>query len=756
MARRVTEWCSSRERSDVTVRKQRTKGTPFPPSKSVASADAPPLGFPDLSPFLHPASIAVVGASNRAGGDSHPAMWHKIRLWAEATGAKLYPVNPHVSTLDGHACLSSVAELPEGVDLGAIFVNADGAVELLRTLDAVGVKFGLMFASGFAESGRDGSERQRRLKEVLATTRLRLVGPNTNVNSFEIMESGLSSKKAVAVVTQSGGLGRAIVAARAVGFRCHRWIPTGNEADLEFADFITAFAQDGAVGAIAAYIEGVRSGERFLRAAEVARKRAVPIVVLKVGRSKEGQRAAQSHTGHLAGSDEVMSGVLRQAGVVRVDDLDQLIEVSNALANAQQPDRGQGAAIYGYSGGAIVLTADLLASAGVALPALAAQTQRELRQWIPGYLPVSNPVDSGWTATRDWRNKKILEAILSDPRVGLLVCPITGVYRDGTESFDNSLRDMVDVSRSLLKPIFVVWADPSTDDRAFKEILVPSELAVFRSVSNCARAAGALFSYHDHLRAHRVHSRVDGVDGRQGCKGSLSSFDTGESGDPLVLLEPEAKRLLAAYGFTVSTDIVCNRVDDAVEAARTFGFPVVMKVVHPAVVHRTAMHLIEGHIRSDAELRESWSALERRMSGLGLHWANEASSRTGILVSKQLSPRLELALGVARDLTFGAVIMLALGGTNIEIVRRAVFRTPAMQRADARDMVSELCAAPGLHSLVEKKVIDREAVSESILNLARLVTDYGPRLRELDVNPLAVTDGGLTVLDAYAVLSGES
>lgn len=738
----------------MTVRNQRTKRPHLLPSESATSADAMSLGFPDLSPFLHPASIAVVGASNRAGGDSHPAMWHKIRLWAEATGAKLYPVNPRLSTLDGHACLSSVAELPQGVDLGAIFVNADRAVELLRTLDAVGVKFALMFASGFAESGRDGTARQRRLQEALSSTHLRLVGPNTNVNSFEIMGNEQSSKRAVAVVTQSGGLGRAIVAARTVGFRCHRWIPTGNEADLEFADFISAFAREGEVGAIAAYIEGVRSGERFLRAAEVAREQAIPIVVLKVGRSREGQRAAQSHTGHLAGSDEVMSGVLRQAGVVRVDDLDQLIEVSNALANAAPPARGQGAAIYGFSGGAIVLTADLVASAGVALPALTAKTQRALRQWIPGYLPVSNPVDSGWTATRDWRNKKILETILSDPRVGLLICPITGVYRDGTESFDNSLRDLVDVSQSLAKPVFVVWADPSTDDHAFKEILVPSGLAVFRSVSNCARAAAAFFTYHAHRKAHRLYSRVDGVDGRQ-SGGLPPSWHAAESGGPHVLLEPEAKRLLAAYGMTVSTDTVCRTVGDAVEAARSVGFPVILKVVHPAVVHRAAMQLIEAHVRSESDLRESWRSLERRISELSLHWAPETSSRTGILLSKQLSPRLELALGVAQDPTFGAVLMLALGGTNIEIARRAVFRTPAMQRADAEDMVIELFSAAGLHSLEREMVIDRDAVSESILKLARLARDYGQRLRELDVNPLAVTDGGLVVLDAYAVLSGE-
>lgn len=735
----------------MTVRQKLGKGGSVPSASRMAPHGV--AHFPDLTPFLHPASIAVVGASDRTGGDAHPAMWRKIRIWAETTGADLYPVNPRLSTLDGHPCLSSIAELPPGIDLAAVFVGADRAIEVLPTLEAVGVKFALIFASGFAEAGKDGLERQRRLEEALSTTRLRVIGPNTNVNSFEILDDNRPNKRAVAVVTQSGGLGRAIVEARIVGFPCHRWIPTGNEVDLEFADFIAAFSREGAVGAVAAYIEGLRSGERFLHAAAIARREGVPVVVLKVGRSEQGRHAAQSHTGHLAGSDDVMRGVFRQAGVVRVDDLDQLIEVSNAMANSQPPEEGQGAAIYGFSGGAIVLTADSVASAGVSLPRLAKSTQKALREWIPGYLPVSNPVDSGWTATRDWRNRKILETILGDRRVGLLICPITGVYRDGTDSFDRSLQDMVDVSRELAKPIFVIWAGSLTDDPAFRDILVPSGLPVFRSVSNCARAAAAFFDYHAHRRSH-LRGTSSGNGGSVADANRRATLPMVHNGAPKVhaLLEPEAKSLLEHYGLAVSDDRLCKRQGEAVRAARSLGFPVILKVVHPDVVHRSAMGLIEQNVRTEPDLRAAWRSLEARLLEQGHEWNSDARGVTGILVSRQLDTRLELALGAVQDPIFGSVVMLAIGGINIELAPTTVFRTSTMQKADARDMVRELFGSSDLRLLARTGVRER-TLCDAVLKVAHLARDYGPMLRELDVNPLAVTRTGLVALDAYAVLS---
>lgn len=297
---------------------------------------------------------------------------------------------------------------------------------MVEQLAEAKVKFAVVFASGFAETGAEGAAAQERLAAAVARSGIRLLGPNTNLNAFERFRDDLDGP-AIALITQSGHQGRPVFSLQELGIRLSHWAPTGNEADLETADFISYFAERPEVGAIACYVEGLKDGRSFLLAADRAARRRVPVVAVKVGRTETGARTAASHTGKLTGADTVVDAAMRQFGVIRVDGLDELQDTATLLARARPP-RAEGVVVYSISGGTGAHFADLATEAGLGLPVLSASKQAELHQWIPEYLGVANPVDNGGHPVGDHRGRKIIDAILDDPAVGVLICPITGPF----------------------------------------------------------------------------------------------------------------------------------------------------------------------------------------------------------------------------------------------------------------------------------------------------------------------------------------
>ncbi|HEY2429025.1 MAG TPA: CoA-binding protein, partial [Acidimicrobiales bacterium] len=269
----------------------------------------------DLDTFFRPRSVAVVGASDTPGRPN-TVMTRKIRGWAERAGASIYAVNPNRKEVDGLPSVPSILDVPVDVDLAAILVGE--AVDALEEAVEKKARFAVIFAAGFAEVGGEGTRLQARLEKLVRSGELHLLGPNTNLNAFETFRDDLPPPK-IALITQSGHQGRPIFQGQELGIALSHWAPTGNEVDLEVADFIRYFADQDEVGVIAAYVEGFKDGRTLMLAADHAASRGVPIVVVKVGRTDEGRDMAMAHTGHLAGSDAVISAALRQLGVVRVD-----------------------------------------------------------------------------------------------------------------------------------------------------------------------------------------------------------------------------------------------------------------------------------------------------------------------------------------------------------------------------------------------------------------------------------------------------
>ncbi|HEY5695868.1 MAG TPA: acetate--CoA ligase family protein [Acidimicrobiales bacterium] len=686
----------------------------------------------DLRGFFAPQTVAVIGASDNPKRPN-AAMTRKIVAWAEEHGATVHLVNPNRDTIDGRPCFTSVLDVPGDVDLAVILVR--DAVDAYEAVLAKKARFAVIFSAGFAESGAAGAELQDRLEALVATADTRLLGPNTNLNAFESFTEG-NPGRAVALITQSGHQGRPIFQAQDLGLRLSAWAPTGNEVDLEFADFARWFADQPEVGVIAAYIEGFKDGRTLMLAADHAAQQGVPVVVVKVGKTAEGASMAQSHTGHLTGTDGVTSAVFRQFGVIRVDGLDELQDTAMLLSRAAPPTT-DGVCIYAISGGTGAHLADLASAGGLRIPDLTEATQTALREWIPGYLRVSNPVDCGGAPSADWRGRKILDALLADPNVGVLVCPITGALPTMSRPL---AEDLVAAAATTDKPIVVIWGSPLTDDPAYVGVLVPSGLPVFRTFGNCVGAVKAYLDHHE-FRARHASPFAKPVRSRSPAAPLADALLANSRSGTGPLSEFESKGVLAAYGIPVTDDKLCHSPAEAVKAAAALGYPVVMKACSADLAHKSDLGLVVVDIGSAAEVRRTYADLVERSPVVP----------DGILVCPTAAPGVECAVGVSHDALFGPVVMFGLGGVLVEVLGDVSFRVPPFDRAEAGRMIREVKGFPLLTGVRGQAKADLKALVDVILKVQRLAVDHTDTIAELDINPLVVHPTGATALDALIV-----
>ncbi|MBV9283639.1 MAG: acetate--CoA ligase family protein [Acidimicrobiia bacterium] len=693
-----------------------------PPRSDVTGRPVEPRPL-DLDPFFAPKTVAVIGASDNPRRPN-TAMTKKIRGWAQQAGADVFLVNPNRDEIDGQKCFRSVLDVPADVDLAAVLVG--DAVPALEQVIEKKAKFAVVFAAGFAEVGKDGERLQAHMQDLIAASDLHVLGPNTNLNAFETFQPDLPGK-AIALITQSGHQGRPIFQGQEIGIRLSHWAPTGNEADLEFADFCAYFADQSDVGAIACYIEGFKDGRTLMLAADKAAQAGVPIVVIKVGRTDEGRKMAKAHTGHLTGSDAVTSAVFRQFGVTRVDGLDELLEVSAAFARTKTP-AGDGVCVYSISGGTGAHMADMAAAAGLRIPPLTKETQERLHEWIPPYLRVSNPVDNGGAPSGDSRGRKILDAILADPNVDLLVCPITGALA----SMSNRLaQDLVDVAATTDKPVFVVWGSPVGDEEAYRDVLLKSDVPVFRTFANAVTAAKAYFEYHAFRGRYRSPF----------AKPVLKESPAAKAGRQLLRGdEATSMRLLEEYGIAVPRFEVATSPKEAEKLAASFRGPVVMKICSPDILHRSDRGLVRVGVETPDDARKIFKKFMK-----------EAPDADGVIVSELVSGGVETVVGISQDELFGPVVMFGLGGVFVEVLKDVTFRVPPFGKHEARRMLDEVQGAALLRGARGKPKADLNGLVDVIMRVQRMAMDLHAELAELDINPLAALPKGAVALDALAV-----
>ncbi|MFD6492065.1 acetate--CoA ligase family protein [Streptomyces sp. NPDC060188] len=689
---------------------------------------------PDLDRLFRPESVAVIGASD-AEGRPNTGITRQLVGWAERVGARLHPVHPTRGSVFGLPCLPSVADLPEQIDLAVLLV-AD-PLPVIEELAEAKVRFAVAFASGFAETGDEGAAAQTRLAAAVRRSGMRLLGPNTNLNAFEHFRDDLEGP-AVALITQSGHQGRPVFAMQQLGVRLSHWAPTGNEADLETADFISYFAERPEVGAIACYVEGLKDGRSFLLAADRAARRKVPVVAVKVGRTETGSRTAASHTGKLTGADAVVDAAMRQYGVIRVDGLDELQDTAALLARARAP-QADGVVVYSISGGTGAHFADLASAAGLDLPVLSDARQAELHTWIPDYLNVANPVDNGGHPVGDWRGRKIIDAILADPAVGVLICPITGPFPPMS---DKLAQDLVDAAEQTDKLVCVVWGSPvGTEDAYRTTLLGSSRVATFRTFANCITA----------VRAHLDHARFTAAYRSPFDEAPRTPSPSFRKAQALMrpghqLSEHAAKQLLRAYGIRVPREQLVTSAAAAVRAASQVGYPVVMKASGAQLAHKTELGLVKIGLTSASQVRDTYRELTdiARYEGLPLD---------GVLVCQMVERGVEMVVGVTHDQLFGPTVTVGLGGVLVEVLRDAAVRVPPFGDDQARAMLSELRGRALLDGVRGAPPADVDALVEVVVRVQRMALELGDEISELDINPLMVLPRGqgAVALDALVV-----
>ncbi|MEU7552439.1 acetate--CoA ligase family protein [Streptomyces sp. NPDC044571] len=689
---------------------------------------------PDLDRFFRPESVAVVGASD-AEGRPNTGITRRLIAWAERVGARIHPVHPTRPTVFGMPCHASVADLPEQVDLAVLLVG--DPLPVIEELAEAKVKFAVAFASGFAETGDAGAAAQARLAAAVRRSGLRLLGPNTNLNAFEQFRDDLEGP-AIALITQSGHQGRPVYTLQELGIRLSHWAPTGNEADLETADFISYFAEQPEVGAIACYVEGLKDGRSFLLAADRAARNGIPVVAVKVGRTETGARTAASHTGKLTGADTVVDAAMRQFGVIRVDGLDELQDTAALLARARSP-RAEGVVVYSISGGTGAHFSDLATEAGLTLPTLSPAKQDELHQWIPPYLNVANPVDNGGHPVGDWRGRKIIDAILADPSVGVLICPITGPFPPMS---DKLAQDLVDAAEQTDKLICVVWGSPVGTEEAYRTTLLgSSRVATFRTFGNCITAVRAYLGHHRFTAAYRSPFEDAPRTPSPSYRKAQALMRPGQQ-----LSEHAAKQLLRAYGIRVPREQLVTSAAAAVRAAGLVGYPVVMKGSGPQLGHKTELGLVKIGLTSASQIRDAY----RELTDIARY---ESVPLDGILVCQMVERGVEMVVGVTQDDLFGPTVTVGLGGVLVEVLHDAAVRVPPFGEDQARAMLAELRGHALLEGVRGAPPADVDALVEVILRVQRMALELGDSLSELDINPLMVLPRGqgAVALDALAI-----
>ncbi len=677
----------------------------------------------DLHLFFHPRTIALIGATDdrrRAGY----ALFRKVVERAGREGTAVYPVNPRLAEIDGITCYPTLEDVPQRT-VDVVVVMIGDAEQGVRDAVAKGARFAVIFTAGFSEVGEAGRRREQDLVALAREGGLRLFGPNTNLNAFETFPDLPGPK--LALITQSGHQGRPIAQGVELGIGVSHWAPTGNEADLEFSDFVELFVEDEETAVIAAYVEGFKSVPRLRRAADRAMAAGKPIVLVKVGRTEPGRRMALAHTGHLTGSDAVHDAFFGQYGMVRVDDLDELLETSALFLRAGLP-RGEGVCIYAISGGTGAHMADLCAGAGLDLPTLTEETQAGLRELIPDYLTVSNPVDNGAQTVKGGLNRRLIDIVLEDPNVDLLVCPITGVLPSMSKVV---CTDIVEAYRERTKPVVVIWGSPTVDDAGYR-ILVEGRVPMFRSFRSCAVALRRYFDYGRDRRAHQTREVTDprvpaGLAGLLDGGGPLSEF--------------ESARVAGAFGIEVARSQLVSTADEAAAAARRIGYPVVVKASGRSVQHKTEAGLVRVGVPDEDGVRRSFEELAA------------APGSDGVLVQERVGGGEEVIVGFSEDPQFGPVVLFGLGGVFVEVLNDVALRVAPLTRHDAETMIRQVRAFPLLDGARGRPKADVDALTDLILRVSAMAMDLRERVRELDLNPVRVLPEGkgAVALDALLV-----
>ncbi|RIK45292.1 MAG: hypothetical protein DCC58_06845 [Chloroflexi bacterium] len=698
---------------------------------------------PVVGLLLNPGSVAIVGASEDLGKFGGRALHLLLR---HGFRGQVYPVNPNRAELFGLPAYPSISAIGNAPDVALLAIPRRFLRDAILECAQAGVRAAIIITSQFAETGEQGARDERELVAIASAAGMRLLGPNclglfspangvvlTTSPALDIDQLRAGS---IGLTSQSGALMATIFdRANDLGLAFSHCVSVGNQADLEAGDIVEYLIADPATRVICSYVEGFARPERIVALAEAAQAAGKPWLMVKAGRTAAGERAAHSHTASLAGSYAVLEAVARDSGIVLLDDPDAMVLAAGAMArfDCQSIHR---VAIITTSGGGGAIAADRLSDAGIPLAQFAPQTAAALD---PLYMPgqASNPVDLG--GRREGEAVSIaaatLDAIAADPQVDLLLCAMSTA-----PAIPQTTADLADAAARSGKPfLFFMWPGSVADGGRAR--LLERNAPFADRLDDCVRA---LRAWSDWSRWRErgpapAEPRPTGIDSAQAAA-LLAAAPTGP------LAEAETKALLAAYGVPVNPGHLAATPEAAVAAAEQFGYPVVLKLATPNLVHKSDAGAVLLGLADAAAVRAGWAQIA----------TNVAAYRPGTTVEQVLVQRmetgdLELIIGGRVDPQFGPVVLVGAGGVLVELLADVQLARAPLGPQAASVLLQRLRSYPLLTGLRGRPALDSAAVADTISRVSWLIWEQRERLLELDVNPLLVRTSGVVAVDARGV-----
>jgi acyl-CoA synthetase (NDP forming) len=692
----------------------------------------------ELERLIAPRSIAVVGASPRAGSFGMRTLENLAHYAGE-----VFPVNAKYESVGALRCYPSLAALPRAPDCVVLVVPREGAEGALEEAAAAGAGSAIVFASGYGEMAHDeAGHAQRRLGDIARAARMPMLGPNCMGLVNHALRAGVTflseyaraprTPGSIAIVSQSGALGYSLAQAWDRGLGIRYFFSCGNSADVDVGDLVAAMAEDAEVRAVACLFEGAVSAARMLEAGERARRAAKPVVVFKLGTSADGAAAARSHTGSLAGSAVAWRALFERAGFVPVDDFDALLEYARFFATAGKPG-ARGAAVISGSGGAGVMAADKAAAHGVPMPQPLPATVAKLRAIVPEFGAARNPCDpTAQVLNVPDSFVRCCRALLDDPQYGVLVVPATVAI---VQTARERVPTMAGLAREQAKPVALVWLSEWLQGPGSAEYEKDEKIPVFRSMERCFAAIAAWQAGAE--RSFAPAPRLASAGAAKGARALLAAAGS-------ALAEREAKRVLAAYGVPVVGERLAKSVDEALAAARELGYPVVLKGESPTILHKTELDVVRLGIANEEELRAAHAEILAAARGHELH---------GVLVQPMI-PGAEVIVGARVDPAVGPIVVVGSGGVLVELIHDTVAALAPVTAAEARAMLARLRGYRLLTGFRGGAAVDLDALADAIARISELAADLAGEFEELDVNPLRCGARGIAAVDALITRRG--
>jgi len=698
----------------------------------------------NLDKLFDPRSIAVIGASNKKGSVGYILLRNLIG--AEYDGI-VYPVNLSAQSVQGIQAYASISQVPRKIDLAVIAVPAKAVPETMRECGEADVASAVIVSSGFKEIGAAGKKLEEEVCTIAERYGVRIVGPNclgyirTGMNLNVAVAHVIPPAGRVAFFSQSGALGTAILdwaAANQVGFSA--FVSVGTMADVNFGDLIDYFGADPHTSSIILYIESITDARRFMSAARHFAK-SKPIIVVKSGRSARSALAAASHTGAIAGDDTLYSAAFRRAGVVRVDEIEDLFDVSEALSSVSNP-RGPRLGIVTNAGGPGVMACDRLLHLGGELAELAPETDEKLKACLPAFAARDNPVDMVGDADAQ-RYAASAQALMDDPNCDGVLAILTPLAMSDPTATAQAL---VEVSRThQLKPLltsFIGEIKVAEGIKIFRSAHVPT----FDTPEDAVRAYMYMYQYTRNL-ANLYETPADIVPDfdpdRQAVKNTF--IDVARDGRA-ILSEPEAKAVLDAYQIPAVKTVVATTAEECAAAAEEIGFPVVIKILSHDITHKSDVGGVALNVRSSSEAANQFATITEHVK-----LAAPKAKIIGVAVQAMRYGGYEIIIGSKKDPTFGPALMFGMGGTGVELYHDVAVDFPPLNQALARSMIQSTKVSRLLEGYRGKAPVDMTALEQALVKVSYLLVDF-PEILEMDVNPLQVRRDGICALDARIVI----